>query len=46
MIPGPALVDNELSDTKREAASTRNSNISIRITGVTTIVDEAPDVAI
>ena len=46
MIHGPAVVENEMSDTKRAAASTRNSNTSTSITGVTTIVDESPEVAI
>ena len=46
MIPMTAVEVNELSDTQREMSATRNSKITPGITGVPTIVDEAPEVVI
>ena len=46
MIPVPAVMENELSESKRAVAAAKNSNITISITGVPTIEDEELDVVI
>ena len=42
MVPGKEVAENELSDAQRSATDARNSNITIRITVVPTIVYESP----
>ena len=46
IILGTLVVENELSDSHRSAAVSRNANITDGITGVPTIVDKAPEVFI
>ena len=44
-MPGPAVVENKLSDTQREVEAYLNTNRTIGITGLHTIVDQVPEVA-
>ena len=46
MIPITVVTKNELSDAQRVAAADRNSNITTGITGMPTILNEAPEVVI
>ena len=46
MIPVPVAAENYLSESQREEAASRNSNITTGVIGVPTTVDEAPEVVI